>query len=91
VRGNKENLGYYTEYLQIDLQKNVVFVVKRVRKNEKSEYLLRYVCLSLWRTVGGWGFHPPPPPPKFQSFNKAELNSQFRGKYIRTNLIRIQV
>jgi hypothetical protein len=30
-------------------------------------------------------------PPKFQSFDKAEPNSQFRGKYIRNNLIRIQV
>jgi hypothetical protein len=31
------------------------------------------------------------PKKKFRSFNKAELNSQFRGKYIRNNLIRIQV
>jgi hypothetical protein len=30
-------------------------------------------------------------PPKFRSFNKAEPNSQFRGKYIRNNLIRIRV
>jgi hypothetical protein len=27
------------------------------------------------------GFNPPPP--KFRSFDKAEPNSQFRGKYIR--------
>jgi hypothetical protein len=32
-----------------------------------------------------------PPPPKFRSFDKAEPNSQFRGKYIRNNLIRIRV
>jgi hypothetical protein len=31
-----------------------------------------------------------PPPPKFRSFDKAEPNSQFRGKYIRNNLIRIR-
>jgi hypothetical protein len=33
----------------------------------------------------------PSPSPKFQSFDKAELNSQFRGKYIHNNLIRIWV
>jgi hypothetical protein len=37
---------------------------------------------------GGWGVEPPP---KFWSYDKAELNSQFRGKYIRNNLIRIRV
>jgi hypothetical protein len=40
-----------------------------------------------WRTEGGFS----PPPPKFQNFDKAEPNSQFRGKYIRNNLIRIPV
>jgi hypothetical protein len=30
-------------------------------------------------------------PPKFQSFDKAEPNSQFRGIYIRNNVIRIRV
>jgi hypothetical protein len=30
-------------------------------------------------------------PPKLQSFDKAEPNSQFRGKYIRNNVIRIRV
>jgi hypothetical protein len=39
---------------------------------------------------GGAG-STPPPPPKFRSFDKAEQNSQFRGKYIRKNLIRIRV
>jgi hypothetical protein len=48
-----------------------------------------------WRTDGG-GYvrrlNPPPPPsPKFRSFDKSEPNSQFRGKYIRNNLIRIRV
>jgi hypothetical protein len=28
-----------------------------------------------------------PPPPQFRSFDKAESNSQFHGKYIRNNLI----
>jgi hypothetical protein len=32
-----------------------------------------------------------PPPPKFRSFDKAEPNSQFSGKYIHNNLIRIWV
>jgi hypothetical protein len=36
-----------------------------------------------WRTEGGWGFNPP----KFRSFDKAESNSQFRGKYIRNGLV----
>jgi hypothetical protein len=41
---------------------------------------------------GVWGVQtPPPPPPKFRSFDKAKPNSQFHGKYIRNNLIRIRV
>jgi hypothetical protein len=32
-----------------------------------------------------------PPPKKFWRFDKAEPNSQFCGKYIRNNLIRIRV
>jgi hypothetical protein len=32
-----------------------------------------------------------PPPPKFRSFDEAEPNSQFRGKYIGNNLTRIRV
>jgi hypothetical protein len=43
-----------------------------------------------WRTEGGSGVQPPSPP-KFRSFDKAEPNSQFLGKYIRYNLIRIRV
>jgi hypothetical protein len=30
------------------------------------------------------------PPPKFRSFDKAEPNSQFRGKYTLNNLVRIR-
>ena len=37
----------------------------------------------------GGGFKPPPP--KFRSFDKAEPNSQFCGKYIRNNLTRIRL
>jgi hypothetical protein len=44
-----------------------------------------------WRTEGCLGSSTPPPPPKFQSFDKAEPNSSFRGKCIRNNLIRIRV
>jgi hypothetical protein len=39
---------------------------------------------------GVWGVKPLPPS-KFRSFAKAEPNSQFRGIYIRNNLIRIGV
>ena len=48
--------------------------------------------LSQWRTGGvgvGWGGVQTPP--KFRSFDKAEPNSQFRGKYIRNNLTRIRL
>jgi hypothetical protein len=40
--------------------------------------------------VGGGGVQPPTSP-KFRNFDKAAQNSQFHGKYIRKNLIRIQV
>jgi hypothetical protein len=46
-----------------------------------------------WHTEGvggGVGVFKPPPTPKLRSFDKAEPNSQFRGKYIRNNLIRIR-
>ena len=42
-----------------------------------------------WRTEGG--FRVFKPHPKFRSFDKAEPNSQFRGKYIRNNLTRIRL
>ena len=40
---------------------------------------------------GGGGWDVQTPPPKFRSFEKAEPNSQFRGKYIRNNLTRIRL
>ena len=45
-----------------------------------------------WLTEeGGLGCSNPPPPSKFRSFDKAEPNSQFRGKYIRNKLTRIRL
>jgi hypothetical protein len=43
------------------------------------------------RRGGGFGgVQTPPEIPKFFFFDKAEPNSQFRGKYFRNNLIRIR-
>jgi hypothetical protein len=54
-----------------------------------------YICLINIRAIrtsgiprGGGVFKPPM---KFQSFDKAEPNSHFHGKYICNNLIRIRV
>jgi hypothetical protein len=46
--------------------------------------------LKQWCTEGG-RVPTRPPSPKLRSFDKAEPNSQVRGKYIRNNLIRIRV
>jgi hypothetical protein len=40
-----------------------------------------------WRNEGGGLGVQTPPPPKFWSFDKAEPNSQLRGKYIRNCLV----
>jgi hypothetical protein len=40
---------------------------------------------------GGLGVNPPPPTTTFRSFEKAEPNSQFRGKYIPNNVIRTRI
>ena len=42
-----------------------------------------------WRNEGEFGVFKPRP--KFRSFDKAEPNFQFRGKYIRNNLTRIRL
>jgi hypothetical protein len=42
-------------------------------------------------SVLGRGFGGSKPPPPLRSFDKAEPNSQFHGKYIHNNLIRIRV
>jgi hypothetical protein len=55
-----------------------------------SSYSTQHPGPRQWRTEGWFGgFNPPPP--KFLSFDKAEPNSQFRGKYIRNSLIRIWI
>jgi hypothetical protein len=56
-----------------------------VRFETKRKILSEFEKLGLtqWRTEGGWGFTPLPL--KFRSFDKAEPNSQFRGKYIPNN------
>jgi hypothetical protein len=52
----------------------------------------REMCLESVAYRGGLGGSTPPPPaPKFLSFDKAEPNSQFHGKYIRNSLMRIRV
>jgi hypothetical protein len=43
------------------------------------------------RAEGGLGCSKPPPHSEILTFDKAEPNSQFSGKYIRNNLIRILV
>jgi hypothetical protein len=55
----------------------------------QSLYSSRNMLQSVAYREGVWGVQPPPP--KFRSFDKAEPNSQFRGKYISNNLIRIRV
>jgi hypothetical protein len=50
-----------------------------------------HMAQSQWRTEGGCLGCSNPPTPKFQSFDKSEPNSQFCGKYIHKNLIRILV
>jgi hypothetical protein len=57
------------------------FVIQLVRS--RTELL----SSGLLRSSGGFNPHPP----KFRSFDKAEPNSQLRGKYIRNKLIRIWV
>jgi hypothetical protein len=57
-------------------------------KKKPCDIYVSIISVNQWRTEGGiWGVNPPPS--KFRSFAKAEPNSQFRGIYIRNNLIRI--
>ena len=51
------------------------------------------VCLVLFVSgvPRGGGLGCSNPPPKFRSFDKAEPNSQFHGKYIPNNLTRIRL
>jgi hypothetical protein len=60
-----------------------------MREASVSRYLWPRTGLETVAYQGGFGGSNPSPP-KFRSFDKAEPNSQFHGKYIR-NLIRVLV
>jgi hypothetical protein len=74
----------------IDLEKRKLFCLCRESNHTSSEFPLvagptrRPIYSGVPKGVGGGGVN------KFRSFDKAEPNSQFRGKYIRNNLIRIR-
>jgi hypothetical protein len=60
-------------------------------------YYVQFVVRHFWIYLnvnsgvpGEFGVQPPQPP-KFRSFDKDEPNSQFHGKYIHNNLIRIRI
>jgi hypothetical protein len=72
-----------------DTNSKLHFVLLEVVKNMQV-CLLFYVHESPLAVAYRGGVQTPPPP-KFRSFDKAEPNSQFRGKYIWNNLIRIRV
>jgi hypothetical protein len=59
------------------------------RKIQQTCNCNRVPCSS-GASRGVWGGSTPTPP-KFRNFNKAEPNSQFLGKYIQNNLIRIRI
>jgi hypothetical protein len=53
-------------------------------------------CVNITESAGlsglpGGGGVSNPLPPKFRSFDKAELYSQFCGKYMRNNQVKIRV
>ena len=54
------------------------------------ESTLKKVIIATSGVPSGGG-STPHPPPKFRSFDKAEPNFQFCGKYIRNNLTRIRL
>ena len=58
-------------------------------KKSGEEWHRQWLAQLQWCTEGGFGVFKPPP--KFRSFDKAEPNSQFHGKYIRNNLTRIRL
>jgi hypothetical protein len=64
----------------LHVSSNPVLIIRRI---ELYQHVIWY---RQWRNGGGGGVQTPP---KFRSFDKAEPNSQFRGKYIRNNLTRI--
>jgi hypothetical protein len=65
---------------------------------EKNSQIFKLIKIHPLRAVeyqrgGLWGSTPPPSPhpPKFRNFPKAEPNYQFRGVYLRNNVIRMWV
>jgi hypothetical protein len=52
-------------------------------------YLVFEIDYTYYCKLSSLGLNPLPP--KFRIFDKAEPNSQFRGKHVCNNLIRIQV
>jgi hypothetical protein len=78
---------YLQSYLNIVLQRNI-----HIEGNMTKWHLRNgVICVTTdqWRNEGRvlGGSNPP----KFRSFDKAEPNSQLRGKYIRNNLTKIRV
>jgi hypothetical protein len=74
------------------------WIKQKISEAEQSSgsFLVAYVSSSKSAShyssgvPGGWGVPPtPPPPPKLRSFDNAEPNSHFCGKYICNNLTRI--
>jgi hypothetical protein len=74
----------------------LVFALQLRKKHGKSSVRVVEKCPDIPVAVGsgvprgGLGVSNPTPL-KFRSFDKAEPNSQFRGKYIPNNIIRIRI
>jgi hypothetical protein len=62
---------------------NALAMTSMCKAEVRVNHYIFQVRLLHWRTEGG----STPPPPKFRSFDKAEPNSQFRGKYVRNCLV----
>jgi hypothetical protein len=75
-------------YFETRTWSKVLYYVGRGYTKLQTQKLVTYHYRNQWRTERG---SDAPPLPKFRSFDKAEPNSQFRGKHIRNNLIRIRV
>ena len=78
--------------LKDNLKFTLQFTLKQFRHVSVQSHhhqSLIYTASGILRGGGGFGVFNPPP--KFRSFDKAEPNSQFRGKCICNNLTRIQL
>jgi hypothetical protein len=86
------SLSSYYLFLQTLLQDYLLTADTHEREAITRAAIFPFLNSSGVPVVGVLGVqHPPPPPPIFQSFDIAEPNPLFRGKYIRNNLIRIRV